>query len=588
MSSRVPSLEVMQAIEAGLTKVTRRVELYESDGATPYYPNRSEEDLFRLISGNVSIDSSRSERRSLDILLSNSDNNLRPNADDGFWYDKIIRPFRGIRYPSSTKPPAVLIVEDNLGVSGAASMRVLLIDLGFQDVSIKLDASSLADLSGYKVILSATRNTVPTKSQLLHDAYAAGYSVFTFEYGAASSIPYGFTTSSFIYDNTGGNVLIQVPGYNTPLAGGWSTESEGTIPSGQTATAASGALIDGVVAVASSLNDSTSHYTAMLKENLNGKWFTYRAPSIGTQARNLWRNALMWAWDYEAYKEWETPLGDFLIDTIQTENFPKTVSVSARDQTKKCLGSKLEKNMAWEVGTPVNELITALAANAGISKIKLDSSNNTTLGKRIDVTRNTERWAVMTDAAAYKNRQLFFDVDGYLIDHPYADPALGAPSVGFAAKKNLVSYNRSTSDARIYNHIIVTGTPPTPDGVEDTGLEYFGEALNDNPVSPSSISRLGDRTYFYTSAFFSSNQQCIDYANTLIKQTAFEQYEIGFQSLVYPWLDAGSVIDFLDPDNNDGDPTRFLMDTLTIPLGLEAMSGSGKRVLFIASESEAA
>ena len=573
--SVVPPPDVVTAIEAGMTNVTRRVEIFEADGVTPWYANGSEEDLFRLTDGSVSIDSSRDERRALDITLDNDDNKLRPGPE-GFWYDKVIRPYRGVRYTALKSPPKILIIEDSLDLTGAFQIRSLLMQLGFPNVDIKLDAATVTDLFGYKIVMSVTRGAQSAKASLLNSAYAAGYNIFTWEWAEDD---YGFGGTTFALSSTDGAISITPAPRDTPVAGGWSTESEGTYPVGAPALARRGALTSPAIGVSTSLNATYTHYTGIVKDNGIGKWFTYRAPDTGAEAKALWRRALDWMWAYQPYQEWETPLGEFVLDTINTKNFPKTLSASARDKTKICLGSKIEKNMSFEVGTSVNELITALAANAGITKINLDSTNDGVLSKRMDIARGTERWSVMKDAAAYLNRQIFFDVDGYLIHQQYADPTLGSPAMGFATSRNLVDYDRSTSDARIYNHIIVTGSNGQTD---ELAVEYFGEAINNNPASPTSIQRMKqDRSYFYTSAFFTSNTQCQTYANTLLLQTAYEQYEMNWSSLVYPWLDSGVVVDLVEPDQASFDPTRFLMDQLTIPLGLTAMDVTGKRVLFV-------
>jgi hypothetical protein len=92
---------------------------------------------------------------------------------------------------------------------------------------------------------------------------------------------------------------------------------------------------------------------------------------------------------------------------------------------------------------------------------------------------------------------------------------------------------------------------------------------------------LGDRVYPYESAFITTTQQAQDLANTFLKIYALEEYEINFSSLVLPWIEVGEVIEFLDPEAPDSDPTRFLLTQATIPLTLESMSGNGRRVTIV-------
>jgi hypothetical protein len=94
-SNTYPADEVIDALIAGIVRVKRRVEIYESDSTTPF-----DIDLWdgRLVEGNVTVDRERDERRMIDVSLTNKDNALKLNPLDGFWYDKILKTFWGINY----------------------------------------------------------------------------------------------------------------------------------------------------------------------------------------------------------------------------------------------------------------------------------------------------------------------------------------------------------------------------------------------------------------------------------------------------------------------------------------------------------
>ena len=102
-----PPSSVVAAIEAGEAEITRRVELYESDGTTRYYPGDSDEQ--RLIDGSITVDYGRDERRGFDMQLDNQDNALRPDPNDVLWYDKIIKPFKGAIVNGLLIQPKILI-----------------------------------------------------------------------------------------------------------------------------------------------------------------------------------------------------------------------------------------------------------------------------------------------------------------------------------------------------------------------------------------------------------------------------------------------------------------------------------------------
>lgn len=374
-----PPLDAIEAIERGTVQILRKLEIYEFDATTRWYPDGT--DKSRLIGGTVSVDYSRDERRTLDMVLDNFDNTLKPNAYGGLWYDKIIKPYRGVRYETST----------------------------------------------------------------------------------------------------------------------------------------------GIV-------------------------------------------------------EWYFQLGEFLIDNISEENFPHTVSITGRDYTKRCVLSKLEQATSFEAGTKIYDLVKALAANAGITKIQLSPVDDV-LPTRLDFDRGIERWSIMKEAANSINRNIYFNHKGYLVWEVFADPALQAASVTFktGTSGNLVKYQRSVNDSRLYNHIAVYGDP----GEGEERLPFIGEAINTEPSSPTRVERIGDRLFTYASTFFTSEEQCQELAEAWLKIYSLESYELDFSSLVYPHLEVGVVAEIIEEDQQVIDPTHFLLDGITLPLGLEPMSGTAKRVSIV-------
>jgi hypothetical protein len=375
----VPPQEVVDAIESGQNRVTRRLEFYQSDGMTLWAPNYNTSP--RLIDGNVSLDYGRDERRVFDITVDNSDNSLRPDPNNGLWYDKIVKLYRGITY----------------------------------------------------------------------------------------------------YDTTG------------------------------------------------------------------------------------------------TLKTWENQMGEFMIDKIDEDSFPHITHLAGRDYAKKCMNSKFGMSTSFPEGTNVIQLIKNIAINAGITKFRLPVSTET-LGGILAIDRTQTRWEIMKQLADSFGYDIYFDNLGYLTLTRFRDPVTSALAWTFktGTKGNLVKWSRSTNDSRLYNHVIVTG-----EGGDVAALPFFGEALNTEPSSPTRINRIGDRSYFYTSSFFTSDQQCIDLANAWLKVKALESYESSWDSFNYPWMDVGEVVAFIDPRRAATEPVRYLMDTLTVPLGLGPMSATAKRVTIV-------
>lgn len=563
-----PTDEVMRAIEAGNTAVTRRIEIFESDATTKWEPD--DEGIERLIDGSVTVDYTRDERRTMDLRLDNSDNLLRPNPDDGFWYDKIIKCYRGVRFSQSSAPPSIVIVEESTG-NEAFELRSILWRMGYTDITVDTSITKFEQVRQYDIVASFRKTGATTKAQLLKDAFAEGRKVLTFGYGSDNThFPFIGTAAA-----SGSQTwAINTTPYDTPVSGGWSNESYGSA-TGRMITALAGPAR----AVATALSGATTHYTVIITENENhGRWLHWQPNQVGTQGKILLDKAMDWLENHKPYKMWEYQVGEFMVENIGEEYFPDITTVSGRDYTAKCLKSLLGEAASFAAGTRLDVLVRAIAANCGITKMRIPNVADK-LESRLDIESGTERWRVMRDACEMMNYELFFDHTGVLIMRPYLDPTTSPVSWTFKTGKqgNLVSHSRNTNDSRIFNHIIVKGGLANDKDV----LPAFGQARNTEPSSPTRIARLGDRVKIIEAEWLKSDQKCRELAQRRLKINALESYEIDYSSYVYPWQEAGEIIRFLDPDRTDEEPTRFLQDTLNIPMGLGPMSATGKRVTFV-------
>ncbi len=178
------------------------------------------------------------------------------------------------------------------------------------------------------------------------------------------------------------------------------------------------------------------------------------------------------------------------------------------------------------------------------------------------------------------NYERFFDNEGNFVVRQFLDPSTSPVTwvFGTGADGNLVTFNKSINDSRIFNHVVVNASPSDGDV-----LPYFGEAEVTDPTSPTHRDRIGDRVLPIDADWLDSDQACADLATERLKVTALESYELSFESIYYPWLEAGEIIQINDPDALDFEPDRFLFDSISYPLALGPMSGTGKRVTFVGS-----
>lgn len=283
-------------------------------------------------------------------------------------------------------------------------------------------------------------------------------------------------------------------------------------------------------------------------------------------------------------KAYETQIGEFMIDLIKETRFPHVVTVSGRDYAKRCLNSKLKYSLSFPAGTPVEDIVSALAANCGITKFAMPFTGQV---YTLDIVfeRDTERWSVMKKVADSIGYEVYFRGDGYLTMRPYQDPTLGALSWIFRGGETdgtLINYERSSNDSRIKNHIVVIGnTTTTPDGYNQT---VFAESLNNNPISPTRIDRIGERTEIIENDFFTDAVTAQSYSDKILAVSSLEEYEVNFESLIIPWLEAGDIVDIDDSGGSIYVPSRFLLTSFNFPMGLGSMTGVGRRVTIVGSD----
>jgi hypothetical protein len=88
----IPTIEIIEAFESDLVRVARWVDIYEADNVTLWRQKVA------LTEGSVSVDMSRSERRNFQCTL--YDDGTLGYGPGNFWYDKVLKPYRGVVFPN--------------------------------------------------------------------------------------------------------------------------------------------------------------------------------------------------------------------------------------------------------------------------------------------------------------------------------------------------------------------------------------------------------------------------------------------------------------------------------------------------------
>lgn len=291
----------------------------------------------------------------------------------------------------------------------------------------------------------------------------------------------------------------------------------------------------------------------------------------------VWRG-VEWTDESGNPQSWETSLGVFKIDNIRQRHHPHTViEINGRDMSKSLGLSKFGVATTFAAGYNVVELIEALALNAGVlldhadvPKLRFTSSSVATASE-MQFNGDDSRWKAMLDLAVAHDLELFFDAYGYLVLRHFKDPTTSSLEHTFAVGTDVASYDKLMNDSELYNRIVVVGE-------NSEAVPVFAEALNDAPSSPTRVDRIGERTKTIVSSYVETAVQAQEYADSLLAVAALESFELNWGTLVVPSLDVTEIVEFVDPHGVSGQPTRFYLTGVTIPLNLAPMTSIGKRL----------
>lgn len=279
--------------------------------------------------------------------------------------------------------------------------------------------------------------------------------------------------------------------------------------------------------------------------------------------------------------QWGCQVGEFMIDKIEEPDFPRTVHITGRDYTKKLLISKLAADTNFAAGLSIESVISALAINAGVDPNRMIiPTTGISLAAVWTVTAQTTRQAAIVQLANAYGYETFFDASGTFVMRPFQDPATAPQTWTFQtgpSAGNLVSWDKLSDDSDLFNHQIVYVNS------SQNAVPVWGEAINTTPGSPTNTATIGDRVNPTTVTLPLTSTQATQYAQNLLAVSSLEDYEIDMSSLVFPHLEVGNVVKFVDPNPNPGEPTMFLLTSFDIPLKLGPSSPVAKRVALVNS-----
>ena len=271
-------------------------------------------------------------------------------------------------------------------------------------------------------------------------------------------------------------------------------------------------------------------------------------------------------------------LGEFVQDSASTSSDnPDAVVVSGRDYVKRCMLSRLVAASTYEKSRSVESVIHTMAINSGIRKIALPATG-ATLERDMTWEADTSRWDIMKELATGANYDIYFNHEGVLVMERFRDPS-SSPidlTLDIGDRGNLVSKGLRTSDSQLFNHVVVVGESASSGNDQ---IPVWGEAVNTNPDSPSNIEELGDRVIRHQLPTVATNAKAREVAKTMLSVAALEEFELDFSTPLLPWVQPNQILGMSAEAAGQWGPDRFLLSSLSLPLDLSPMSGTGKRII---------
>lgn len=182
-------------------------------------------------------------------------------------------------------------------------------------------------------------------------------------------------------------------------------------------------------------------------------------------------------------------------------------------------------------------------------------------------------WAAVLKLAEAAGAEAYFDRQGGLAAFPVTDPKVISPSLVLrndTAGVLISPVTREFGNRELFNGVIVKGEAPW------LLFPVYGEIWDDDPLSASyRLGPFGEKPKVIGDALATTDAQCVAAATAEFLKINGVVETISFTSLKDPRLEVGDVIDELD--DTLAITGRYVLDTLTYPLGAGPATGTVKR-----------
>lgn len=320
-----------------------------------------------------------------------------------------------------------------------------------------------------------------------------------------------------------------------------------------------GIAIDGNVDInADSLIRRTANIKFILYNNL-----------LPSQENRLWINNRIRLWvGLEGYIEdisW-FDLGIFIINSpsLNISISEKTISIELLDKMSVLEDTLLENRVGFKGGTSISQAMqSVLSIKGGENRLLIDTHPYTIPSDLEFAATDSVLDVIKSLQELYMNWECFYDTKGFFIFKEIPN-RLNDPIIWDFTNGTDFRINSSTNYdyKNIKNYVKVLGR------TLDNGTTVSAVIQNDNPSSPFSIDKIGEKALVVDDDKYQTNEQCQQYANYLLFKHGNFNEQVSISTVPIYKLGVNNLVNFNSPD--DGLMGKYCISNISLPLRFDS------------------
>lgn len=240
----------------------------------------------------------------------------------------------------------------------------------------------------------------------------------------------------------------------------------------------------------------------------------------------------------EGTREWVS-LGYFRIDSVEQDYRAGRIRISGSDRMSRVRDYRPETPYVYTTGTSVQDIVTDVVQDAvpGASfEFDWDADLDTIASDHVMA---DDRIAFLNELLTAYGKIYYFDYRGVFIVRSVPDANTGSSVIDINSGRDgvLVTFNQSVSRDGVYNVVVARGEPV---GDQDP---VQGVAYDLDPNSPTYVfGQFGRVPRFFYSSFLTTDLQCADAAESLLRSSTGIPYVVEMGIVPNPALEGWDVI----------------------------------------------